>query len=94
MSDSADENSHPQTLIPVVKTLGCVFISLQEILGQSEGRLLPLRSQNPLWQLLVCVRRCHSDSWAKEAVQLLWHSEPGTATVLMVFCFDIFMFKI
>lgn len=76
----------------------CVFFyspnSLQEVLSQSEGWLLPLRSQNPFWQLLVCVRRCYSDSWAKEAVQLLWHSEPGTATVSTMFCSDIFRAKI
>lgn len=52
--------------------------SLQEILGDSENRLLPLRSQNSLRQLLVRLRGRHSDSGTQEAVQFFWYSQPGT----------------
>lgn len=49
----------------------------QEILSQSESRLFPLRSHDPLWQLLLCLCGCHPDSRPQEAVQFLWYSQPG-----------------
>lgn len=56
-----------------------ILLYFKEILGQSESRLFPLRSQNSLRQLLVCLRGRHAHSGAQEAVQFLRYSQPGTA---------------